>query len=167
LSTDPSSLNDVTLADLYQQYQGRLCRYATRLTQDPVRAEDLVQETFLKAMAHQDLLGRLNPYQCRAWLYRVLKNLFLDEQRTHQRRQALIEQLARQVQIDQHPMAMVLSPDWYERVPERYQEVLHMRFFLGMNSKEIGQELGIPAATVRSRIHLAIKWLRTHRAAIL
>jgi RNA polymerase sigma-70 factor (ECF subfamily) len=47
--------------------------------------------------------------------------------------------------------------------PERYRQVLHRRFILGMTSEEIGRELGIPAATVRSRLYLARKWLRTHQ----
>ena len=47
-------------------------------------------------------------------------------------------------------------------VPRRYRELLRKRYELCMTSTEIGQELGIPPATVRSRLRLAIQWLRSH-----
>lgn len=167
MSMDPLPGDEIEIADLYQAYQEPLRHYATRLTQDPTRADDLVQETFIRALAHEELLGRLNPHQRRAWLYRVLRNRFLDEQRARQRRQALAEQLARKARVDSYPLPLALSPEWFDQVPERYQQVLYMRYFLGMNSREIGDELGIPAATVRSRLHLAIKWLRTHQKEMI
>jgi RNA polymerase sigma factor (sigma-70 family) len=51
-----------------------------------------------------------------------------------------------------------------DRVPERFRDVLERRYRLGMNSSEIGMELGIPGATVRSHLHQAIRWLRAELA---
>lgn len=163
---DPAPDDEVTIVQLYDELKGRLERYALRLVRDPDRADDLVQETFARALAHSELLGQLNPYQRRAWSYRVLKNLFLDQRRARQRERALLGRLAWQEWVESIPDPLILSPDLFARIPERYAEVLYRRYVLGMTSHEIGEELGIPAATVRSRIRLAVKWLRAHPSEI-
>ena len=157
----------MTIGDLYEEFEGRLRRYAMSLAHDSDRADDLVQETLIRAMAHLDLLAQLKDYQRRAWLYRVLKNLFIDEQRTRQRQQALLEQLTREDPEVSYSPPEMMSPGVFELVPARYRELLHQRYVLGMNSTEISRELGIPAATIRSRLHLAIKWLRAHQSEFL
>lgn len=139
-------------------------RYAMSLVRDSDMADDLVQETFIRVMAHLELLGQLNKHQRRAWLHRVLKNLFLDEQRTHHRQQALVERLSREVQFASHPTPDMLPHEIFNLVPERYRELLHQRYVLGMTSQEIGKAFGIPAATVRSRLFLARKWLRANQS---
>ena len=114
-----------------------------------------------------ELLGQLNPHQRQAWLYRVLKHLFLDAEDKRRREQALAEQLAQQVQFASDPWTEIISADLFERIPERYRELLRKRYLLGMTSQEIGRELEIPAATVRSRLHLAIKQLRANPSQFL
>jgi RNA polymerase sigma-70 factor (ECF subfamily) len=163
----------MTLTVLYQQFEKKLHRYATRLVHDSHKAEDLVQETFIRAMGHIELLGQLEPHQRQAWLYRVLKNLFIDEQRAQQREQFLMEQLSQQAQLmeqlrlNSHPMLQVLLQDLFDQIPERYRELLHKYYVLGMTNKEIADELGIPAATVRSRLHIALKKLRANKSRFL
>ena len=163
----------MTLTGLYEQFEKKLYRYATRLVKDSHKAEDLVQETFIRAMGHIELLKQLNRSQCQAWLYRVLKNLFLDEQRARQREEFLMEQLSQQAQLmeqvrlNSHPMLQVLQKDLFEQIPERYRELLYKHYVLGMTSKEIAEELSIPAATVRSRLHLALKKLRANKSRFL
>ena len=64
------------LEELYQKYHHALYLYALSLTHHPQDAEDLVEETFLKAYLSYD--GKTN---IQAWLFRVLKNRFIDEYR--------------------------------------------------------------------------------------
>jgi RNA polymerase sigma-70 factor (ECF subfamily) len=167
LTVAPSPGGYLEIGDLYQEYEDKLRGYALSLTRDPQRADDLVQETFVRAIGHFQLLGRLKSYQRRAWLYRVLKNLFLDEQRALQRRQTLMDQMARQARVASYPAVDVVARELMGLVPERYREVLHKRYILGMTSEEIGRELGIPAATIRSRLYLARKWIRTHQSDLI
>ena len=150
----------MTLTDLYEEYELELRRYAGRLARDPDRAEDLVQEALIRAMGHLDLLGLLEPYQRRAWLYRTLKNLFLDEESARQREEALLEQMAQDVPLAGYRPQEIIWPDPFDLVPEKYRDLVRKRYVLGMTSQEIADELGIPAATVRSRLHLALKHLR-------
>jgi len=151
----------VTLTELYETYENKLRRYAAGLTRDPHWAEDLVQDTFVRAMGHLDLLGTLKPYQQRAWLYRTLKNLYLDGLSARQREQELVDQLAREARSSPSLEDLVLSSDPLALIPERFREVVVQRYMLGMNSREIGEALGIPAATVRSRLYLAIQEARS------
>ncbi len=157
----------MTLADLYEEYETQLRRYAMQLTRrDAHRADDLVQDAFMRAIGHLELLDLLKPYQRRAWLRRTLKNLFLDEQRTVQRQQALVEQLAAEAPRASYIPQEIASTNPFDLVPERYRELVEKRYVLGMTSREIAEELGVPAATVRSRLHLALKQLRLQKSEL-
>jgi len=135
---------------------------------DSEQASDLVQETFVKALTHLNQMQTLNPHQRQAWLYKVLRNHFLDQQRARQREQALLQMLADLTRVADLPEEAEASLELalegsLERMPQIYREVLQRRYLLEMTSEQIGLELGLPAATVRSRLHLATQWLRSHR----
>lgn len=156
----------MSLADLYNEYEALLHRFAQSLTHDSFRADDLVQETFMRAMGHMALLEMLNPHQQRAWLTQTLKNLFFDEQKIWKRRDEIL------AEVNQETAQFTPSPETqignnpFELIPEEYQELFTMRYTLGMNSQEIADELGIPAATVRSRLHLATRKIRRRNTEI-
>ena len=159
---EPSISSELTIQDLYDLFETKLHRFAVNLARDRDRADDLVQETLIRAMGNLMLLQQLNPYQRQAWMYRVLKNLFIDGERRRERQEALYENLAWEAELDTAPAATMLAREMIDLVPERYHDVLHRRYILGQTSEEIGSAYGIPAATVRSRLYLARKWLRTH-----
>jgi len=157
-----------TIAELFEEHEARLQRYALRLAMDGEHANDLVQETFVKAITHLNQLQSLNPHQRQAWLYKVLRNHFLDQARAHQREQILMQKLADMTRVadgpeDAEPAFELGLEESLERMPQIYREVLQRRYTLEMTSEQIGAELGLPAATVRSRLHLAMQWLRSHR----
>lgn len=149
------------IAELYEEYESALIAFALRLTHDSQWADDLVQDTIIRAMGHLPLLSQLKRHQRRAWLFRTLKNRYLDEKHAQERHDRLLQEaasdpttaLARGQRFD-------LAPNPFDLVPEQYQELVHLRYVMGMNSTEIGEEMGIPAATVRSRLHLAMKQVR-------
>jgi RNA polymerase sigma-70 factor, ECF subfamily len=85
-----SSYGGLIIAELYEEHREALRRYAVSLTRDADGADDLLQETFVQAVIHWMLLNQLNRYQRRAWLYQVLKNRFLDQQRARKRKQAML-----------------------------------------------------------------------------
>ena len=167
METDKTRFGRLTVADLFVEYEQRLHRYATSLTQDSDSADDLVQETFIQAMANLDLLNRLKQHQRKAWLYRVLKNRFIDLQRKRQRMKAMLEQLSRSVSTEVYPVVNETFYGIFDLIPDRYRELIEKRYVLGMNSTEIGRELGVPPATIRSRLRLAINWLREHQSEFI
>jgi len=159
---EPSISSELTIQDLYDLFETKLHRFAVNLARDRDRADDLVQETLIRAMGNLMLLQQLNPYQRQAWMYRVLKNLFIDGERRRERQEALYEHLVWEAELDTAPATTMLARDLIDLVPERYHDVLHRRYILGQTSEQIGSAYGVPAATVRSRLYLARKWLRTH-----
>jgi len=159
---ESSISSELTIQDLYDRFEAKLHRYAVNLARDHDRADDLVQETLIRAMGNLVLLQQLNPYQRQAWVYRVLKNLFIDGERRRERQEAVYQDLAWETELEVAPASAMPFQDMLDLAPERYRDVLHRRYILGQNSEEIASEYGIPAATVRSRLYLARKWLRTH-----
>ena len=157
----------LTVDDLYDQFGEALHRYAVGLSQDEDQADDLVQETLIRALAHLLLLERLNPHQQKAWLYKTLRNRFLDSERARRRRQNLLLHLAWEAKEATYMARALDLTEVLEQIPERYREVLERQHLLGMTSEEIGRKLGVPAATVRSRLRLARKWLRAHRSELI
>jgi len=163
LLTGTSSQDNLTLADLYDTYERKMLRYAQILVGDPYQAEDLVQDTFMRAMPHLSLLGTLEPYQRLAWLRRVLKNRFIDQLRARQREQEMVQKIIQGTELSEDKDIPMLTRELLDQVPEKDRDLLTQRYIQGMTSQEIGDQLGIPAATVRSRLHLAIKRLRARQ----
>lgn len=155
----------MTLADLYEQYEAGLQAYALRLGRDADLAADLVQETFIRSLGHLPLLDQLNRHQCRAWLCQTLKHLFLDRQAARQREQAALARFAAEAEtvvLPEEPASGL-----FELVPAGDRELLDKRYRLNLTSRQIAEELGVSAATVRYRLHLAIQRLRARRARSL
>lgn len=69
------------IAKIYQLFFQELIRYVTKMTCDKTAAEDIVQETFLRAMEHAEILDDMDERQCRSWLYKTSRNIFIDKVR--------------------------------------------------------------------------------------
>lgn len=67
------------VAELYTVFGSELLNYCCMMCRNIGDAQDLLQETFLKALSYQDLLESMETKQRRAWLYKVARNLFYDQ----------------------------------------------------------------------------------------
>ncbi len=155
-------LPDSLVNRLVDTFGPPLRRYAESLTRDSDLADDLVQEAFIQAAAHAGQLAGLSDFQRRAWLYKVVRNRFIDLARARKRRRELLEELARTVAGEEPSGVLAGEINLFERLPERFRELLIERYVQGLTSEAMAARRGIPAATVRSRLRLAINWLRTH-----
>ena len=87
------------LEQFYKNCRNELIGWCTTLTHDPMLAEDLVHEAFLRAMEqYLATLESLSPAQKKAWFYRVIKNMYIDRVR-HQRFESVSEELPGQGSI--------------------------------------------------------------------
>ena len=156
----------MTIDGLYEEHEESLRRQAFRLTRDADAAEDLVQETFVRALGHRLLLAQLNRHQRLAWLRRTLKRLFLDRRAERQRQAALLEVYGREV-----PAAVEPEEDGgfdpFDLAPAEDRELLEMRYRQGLSSAEIAAELDLPPGTVRWRLHRAVHRMRAHKHRFL
>lgn len=165
----PEGVGDTGTSDerlvraLYAEHAGPLLGYVLRLTGgDRQRAEDLVQETLLRAWRHPEALsGR----PVRPWLFTVARNLVVDDHRARR---------ARPPEIGEGALAAVASdkPD-LDRVLEswavaeavaslriEHRSVLLETYYRGRSVAEAAAALGIPPGTVKSRTYYALRALR-------
>ena len=154
--------------EIYEEFEDWLRRIAMGLTHDGDRADDLVQDTMIRALANLHLLDSIGHYQRRSWLRRTLKNLFIDEYRSFSRHRSMVERLSADIINETGGNAEELEyADLMDRIPKQDRGLLHERYVLGKTSREIADELRLPAATVRSRLHVAIMRLRGRKDELL
>ena len=167
----------MTVSDLYETYAAQLSKHARHLTVDRDSADDLLQETFLRAMKNLGLLKSLSHHKRRAWLYRTMGNLFVDKQRARRRERAFLGTLHQTLReesmrktggwrpdSDSQIFENISIPEMMRYIPRRDHNLFHMRFVTGMTSEEIASRTGIPASTIRFRLHVAIRKLRERKS---
>ena len=141
-----------------------LYRFACTRTKDPTGAEDLVQETLMRAW---DRIGSLQDLgRVRAWLYTILVNLFRERSRKANRRAQLLPMSHPDAPLDElatstagSPLDEVIRRSAAEavraalaRTPERYAVAVELRDLEGLSFKEIAAILGVPEGTAMSRV---------------
>lgn len=150
---------------LYEEHSRWLITYAVRATGDRRLAEDLVQETFLRAWRHPESFTR--DTEANGWLYTVLRNLIFDRARSQAVRPAeipmagdspsatLVQPNHAQTSVDSIVVYQAVS-----RLSEHQRRVLYELYFQGRTSAEAAAVLGVPEGTVKSRTHSALQALR-------
>ncbi|HJU61796.1 MAG TPA: RNA polymerase sigma factor [Candidatus Binatia bacterium] len=154
---------------------GALYGFAMSLTRNPVDAEDLVQETCLRAIKGVAQNGIKS--DAKVWLFTILRNLWINQWRRRTKGPEFI--LLGKTRGDGAPLQEWLSDethrpdDQFERnlvsgkirtaisgLPEVFREVVVLRYFEGFSYRQIAAILGCPAGTVMSRLNRARAELR-------
>jgi RNA polymerase sigma-70 factor, ECF subfamily len=148
---------------------------ALRMTRNPADAEDLVQETFLRA--YRGFAGFQEGTNLKAWLYRILTNSFINTYRKKQREPVTVEGPddldewylfdrlgARHVEPSAETEVLDTIPDEdvkraLESLPEGFRLAVLLADVEGFSYKEIAEMMGIPIGTVMSRLHRGRKAL--------
>jgi RNA polymerase sigma-70 factor, ECF subfamily len=153
------------------QYSRQLYSAALRMARNPADAEDLVQETFLKAYRAYDTFQEGT--NLKAWLYRILTNTFINKYRKDSRRPAEVDlgdvedlYLYRRLGSEDTAEASRTTEDRVldglvesdikeavEELPENFRLPVLLADLEGFSYKEIAEILDIPIGTVMSRLH--------------
>jgi RNA polymerase sigma-70 factor (ECF subfamily) len=151
-----------------------LYNFALRLTTDPIDAEDLVQDTIVKAYRF------FNSYEkgtnAKAWLFRILKNSYINNYRKKSKQPHQVDydevsqyyETIRSEQSDTTDMEDILYRDMLDdqvtralqRLPEDFRTVVLLCDVEGFTYEEIANMLDVPIGTIRSRLHRGRNLLR-------
>ncbi|MFF3560089.1 sigma-70 family RNA polymerase sigma factor [Streptomyces sp. NPDC002574] len=155
--------DEALIRALYEEHGKALLAYATRLTGDRAAAEDVVQETLIRAWRHPDALVN-GKGSVRGWLLTVARNIITDRFRAKAARpQEVAESPATPPVERDHAEAVVDSMvvmEALDRLSPDHRDVLYQIYFRGQTVAEAAETLGIPPGTVKSRSHYALKALR-------
>jgi RNA polymerase sigma-70 factor (ECF subfamily) len=155
-----------TIEELFEALESPLLRYALRLLLNPVMAEDVVQEAFLKLQAQFDQVQ-----EQRSWLYRTVHNLALNNNRraaktvSFQPSNAASENAERQP-ADPQPLPDEQLARWesiglvrlsLEILDARSRELIRLKFNEDLSYKEISERTGLSMGNVGYLLHHALK----------
>ncbi|MFG2175611.1 sigma-70 family RNA polymerase sigma factor [Streptomyces niveus] len=163
-SLGAESADERAMRTLHDEQAGALYAYVVRLLNgDRHKAEDVVQETLLRCWRTQDLTGGR---ALRPWLFRVARNLVVDEYRMRKTRPQevngntwLDDLLVRSDDVDWLLSSMLLK-EAFKQLSPNHREALYETYYSGRSMRETGLVLGVPPGTVKSRVHHAVRALR-------
>ncbi|MFA5882584.1 MAG: sigma-70 family RNA polymerase sigma factor [Acidimicrobiia bacterium] len=170
--------DQANFAELAMPYMDALYSAAMRMTRNPADAEDLVQETYLRA--YRGFGGFQEGTNLKAWLYKILTNTFINIYRAKKRRPDEVDfddaedfYLFRRLggleaaQAGKTPESEVLEAmpeqvvkDAIEALPEQFRVAVLLADVEGFSYKEIAEITEVPIGTVMSRLHRGRKQLQ-------
>jgi RNA polymerase sigma-70 factor (ECF subfamily) len=160
-ASEPS--DEALIRTLYQEHGRSLLAYATRLTGDRAGAEDVVQETLIRAWKHASSM--LNEKgSVRGWLLTVARNIVTDRIRAKAARPTEVAESPSTPPIEQDHAEGVVNTmtvlGALERLSPEHKEILVELYYRGRTVTEAAEALGLPPGTVKSRSYYALRAMR-------
>jgi RNA polymerase sigma-70 factor, ECF subfamily len=154
---------DAAVRQLYVCHARALRRYVERFCPDRSSADDIVQETFIRAWRHLPQLSS-GDVPVRPWLFRVARNLLIDADRAARSRPITVRAQPAEEGRDDRGLNQVLDQqlvtDALHRLSPAHRTVVVETFYQGRTLAKVARQLGIPDSTARSRLHYALQALR-------
>tara|TARA_B100000508_G_scaffold134011_1_gene124387 strand:- start:7162 stop:7665 length:504 start_codon:yes stop_codon:yes gene_type:complete len=154
------------LNKLLVKYQNPLHFFALKLTSNDDDAQDLLQETMMKALQYKEKVEAST--SVKSWLYTIMKNTFINQYRRSRKLGEIMQTLESKNYLSSSSSNLSITPDRNLNVSdmefqiEKLNDELRIPFQMKLNGfkyHEIGDHMGIPLGTVKSRIFLARKEL--------
>ena len=149
---------------MFEQYGAELLRYSMRLTRNSADADDLYQETFLRAFKAFDRLNGESNH--RAWLYRIATNTFLSSRRKLNRIEALNDEAPiaapsfdHAAQLDARSLLHDVE-QFIDELPGKQRVALTLRKYHELDYAEIADVLHCSEAAARANVHEGLRKVR-------
>ena len=140
---------------------------AMKLTRNRDAANDLIQDTMVKAISNRDKFKRGT--NLKAWLYTIMRNTFISNYHRAKRKQTIFDSTenlyflnSNEHSIENTAVSKLIQEEIYEEI-ERLSDLYKVPFlmyFKGYKYQEIADVMDIPLGTVKNRIHIARKELK-------
>jgi RNA polymerase sigma-70 factor (ECF subfamily) len=151
------------LRELHDQHAQAVWRYVVHLTGDRAMADDVVQETLLRAWRKPAVLDQ-SQRSARAWLFTVARNIVIDDKRSaHAQHEFGTETLPERPSPDDQADAVLdawLVSDALAELSDEHRAVIVHAYYGGRSISEISRELDVPEGTVKSRLHYGLRAMR-------
>ncbi|GAA4596551.1 RNA polymerase sigma-70 factor (ECF subfamily) [Actinoplanes octamycinicus] len=158
------SPDEQLMTALYTEHYSVLLNFVSRYVSDRHKAEDLVQETLLRAWKHIDHLDP-EPGRTRSYLLTIARNVVTNAWRAEQRRPRLVsdETAVNSVPSADNVDQMVegwLVAEALERLSPEHRAVIQAMYYEGQSVADAARRLSVPEGTVKSRAYYAVRALR-------
>lgn len=142
-----------TFEEMYQEYQPHVFRFVMSLLHSHEQAEDITQETFVRAWrAHGRLLPNSNIL---GWLFTIARRIVIDTLRPKHLAtmplEACYDLIGQEDIAETHAMIADIS-HILTRLPEKYREALVLSYVEGISERDIAEKLGVSRGVVRMRL---------------
>ena len=149
---------------LYTEHYAVLLSFISRYVRDRHKAEDLVQETLLRAWRHIDHLEP-DPVRTRSYLLTIARNVVTNTWRAEQRRPYLVADEAAVASVPSADNVDQLVEGWLvtealERLSADHRAVVRAMYYDGQSVADAARQLSVPEGTVKSRAYYAVRALR-------
>jgi RNA polymerase sigma factor (sigma-70 family) len=171
LAAQLASGSQEALAELYDRYGGLAYSVAVRVLADPGRAEDVVQEAFLKIWNHAASFD-VRRGSLRAWLLTSVRNRAIDHLRgrgAHERRELELQPALAEVGTRSDPWREVSLSlersavrEAMGSLPAEQRQAVELAYFAGYSNREIADMTSVPLSTVKGRMRLALEKLSSY-----
>ncbi|GJL66342.1 MAG: DNA-directed RNA polymerase sigma-70 factor [Nitrospirales bacterium] len=154
--------------ELYHEYHDELLQFVSRSIKPPLNAHDIVQESFLRLIRHQDIHSITN---LKSYIFRIALNLTVDHQRHHTASTKGLQQFKNQEQPrveTRTAESILLAKEELARLHQaltelspQCQRIFYLNRFAGLKHRAIAEQLHIPIRTVEENIKRAL--IHSHR----
>ncbi|WP_168123865.1 RNA polymerase sigma factor SigW [Paenibacillus sp. HB172176] len=160
--------------ELVDLYQGKLYHMAYRMLSSRQEAEDVVQETFLRVYKNLERFDDTQKFS--TWIYRIATNLCIDRLRKRRPTYSLdaesndyegLDGYSMIPSDDRTPESELILTDTQriiqeamESLPPKYKTVMMLRYLHDLSLQEVGDILGMPVTTIKTRVHRGREFLR-------
>lgn len=157
-------MENANLNILFQEKRQQLNYFASQFTSDYDEKEDLVQETFIRAL--KSIHNFINDPKLMTWLYVIMKNIYINQYRREKRRTVIYDDYVHtdyfnSVTINQTENKMIQDDinKAFECLSKENADIFQL-YLDGYKYQEIAETYNLPEGTVKSRIHVIRKTLK-------